>query len=119
LFGGRYDGTLEVEAGDTLTIMLTGRVRDLDVARLAAFGRIENLITGRLTGSGRFNGRGRDMSAVLAAAHGTGSAVITDGTIRGLDLVRTVVQFFGRSRPDDLMCSTVRDTPSVNRIPRV
>lgn len=97
LFGGRYNGTLDVEAGDTLAIMLTGRVRDLDVAQLAAFGGIENLITGRLAGSGRFNGRGRDVSAVLASAHGTGSAVITDGTIRGLDLVRTVVLFFGRS----------------------
>jgi len=112
LFGGRYDGTLEVEAGDTLAIMLTGGVRDLDVAQLAAFGRIENLITGRLTGSGRFNGRGRDMSAVLASARGTGSAVVTDGTIRGLDLVRTVVQFFGSS-------VTESDGSSGNRFQRI
>ena len=52
------------------------------------------------------------MSAVLASAHGTGSAVISDGTIRGLDLVRTVVQFFGRSVTED-------DGSSGNRFQRI
>lgn len=97
LFGGRYNGTFDVDARETLTVALTGQVRDLDVAQLAEFGRVENTVKGRLSGSGRFNGRGRDVGGVLASAIGTGSVVITDGTIRGLDLVRRVVLFFGRS----------------------
>ena len=95
LFGGRYTGALDVNAADTLAVGLTGEVRDIDVAQLAAFGGVENTISGRLSGSGRFKGRGRDVGAVLASASGTGSIVIAKGSIRGLDLVRRVLLFFG------------------------
>jgi hypothetical protein len=53
-------------------------------------------VTGTLNGSGSFRGQGRDLSAVLASARGTGAASITNGTLSGLNLVRTVVLFFGR-----------------------
>ena len=40
------------------------------------------------------------MAAVLASANGRGSASIVDGTIKRLNLVRTVVLFFGRPAPE-------------------
>lgn len=101
VFGGKYAGGLAAELGtDRMTASLVARITDLDVAQLAAFGGVPGAITGRLTGNGRFTGRGADFAAVFAAANGTGSATISDGTIRGLELVRTVVLFFGRPSAD-------------------
>jgi len=37
---------------------------------------------------------------MLASANGSGSASIVDGTIKSLNLVRTVVLFFGRPAPE-------------------
>ena len=51
-------------------------------------------------GSGRFGARGRDMAEVLAASRGVGEVTLSAGTIRNLDVVRTVVLFFGRPAPD-------------------
>lgn len=100
LFGGRYDGALDVNAGQTLAVSLTARITNLDVAQLAAFGGAAGTVSGRLSGNGRFTGRGADVAGVLAAATGTGSAAIADGTIQRLNLVRTVVLFFGRPGAD-------------------
>jgi uncharacterized protein involved in outer membrane biogenesis len=100
LFGGRYTGALRVTAGDTLAVTQSVRVERLDVAQLAAFGGSAGSMTGRLSGSGRFTGRGRDLTAVLASARGEGRAAIADGTIPGLSIVRTVVLFFGRPAAD-------------------
>ncbi len=99
LFGGRYQGDVDVDLRDATSVALSARVTDLDVAQLAAFGGAPDTITGRLSGSGTFTGRGNDFSAMLSAARGTGSASITNGTIRRLNLVRTVVLFFGRPAP--------------------
>jgi uncharacterized protein involved in outer membrane biogenesis len=97
LFGGAYQGGVEADLGaERMNVALNSRINNLDVAQLAAFGGVDDTITGRLTGSGRFTGRGIDFASVLAAAAGSGNATISDGTIRGLELVRTVVLFFGR-----------------------
>jgi uncharacterized protein involved in outer membrane biogenesis len=97
LFGGGYEGTVDADLGsDRMTMSITAAISELDVAQLAAFGGVEDTITGRLTGKGRFTGRGADFAAVLAAATGGGTATIANGTIKGLELVRTVVLFFGR-----------------------
>jgi uncharacterized protein involved in outer membrane biogenesis len=101
LFGGGYQGTLDADLGaDRMTLVVTANINQLDVAQLAAFGGVKDTITGRLTGKGRFSGRGADFASVLAAATGAGNATISSGTIQGLELVRTVVLFFGRSASD-------------------
>jgi len=100
LFGGRYEGSLDVEAGQALAVSLTSRITDLDVAQLAAFGGVASSVSGRLSGSGRFAGRGSDMASVLAAAGGNGTATIADGAIQRLNMVRTVILFFGRPAAD-------------------
>jgi uncharacterized protein involved in outer membrane biogenesis len=100
LFGGTYDGSLRATVGDALDVRLTSEVAKIDVAQLAAFGGVPDTITGVLTGNATVAGRGTDLAAVLRSARGTGSASIVDGTIKRLNLIRTVVLFFGRPEPD-------------------
>jgi len=99
LFGGRYEGDLDLNLRDSTSVKLASRIKDVDVAQLAAFGGVPDTITGKLSGSGTFEGRGDDFTAVLASARGSGTATILNGTIRRLNLVRTVVLFFGRPAP--------------------
>ena len=101
LFGGGYQGSMQADLDATrMAVSLNARVNELDVARLAAFGGVKDTITGRLSGNGRFTGRGADLASVLASAAGSGGATINNGTIKGLDLVRTVVLYFGRPASD-------------------
>jgi uncharacterized protein involved in outer membrane biogenesis len=100
LFGGSYDGSLNGRLADNMSLTLKSRLKGLDVAQLAAFGGSPDTITGTLNGDGTFSAQGMDMAAVLAAANGKGSVSIVNGTIKRLDLVRTVVLFFGRPAPD-------------------
>jgi hypothetical protein len=96
VFGGRYDGWLDVSFAEALDVRLGVGVSNLDVAQLAAFGGAANTISGKLYATGRFAARGGEMAQVLAAARGVGEASISAGSIRNLDIVRTVVLFFGR-----------------------
>jgi hypothetical protein len=100
LFGGRYQGAVNAQLGNTLSLTIKSRLQDLNVAQLAAFGGAPDTISGTLTGAGTFSGSGPDVAAVLKSARGTGTATITNGAIRRLNLVRTVVLFFGRPAPD-------------------
>lgn len=100
LFGGSYDGSLNARLTDSMSMTLRSNLKALDVAQIAAFGGSPDTITGKLTGEGTFSAQGADMAAALASANGKGSASIVDGTIKRLDLVRTVVLFFGRPAPD-------------------
>ena len=100
LFGGSYDGSLTGRLGGSMSATLKSRLKGLDVAQLAAFGGSPDTITGTLSGEGTFSAQGDDMAAVLANANGRGSASIVDGTIKRLNLVRTVVLFFGRPAPE-------------------
>jgi hypothetical protein len=100
LFGGRYQGSLNAQLGQRLALTLRSTVQDVDVAQLAAFGGSPNTVSGTLSGTGTFSGQGTDVAGVLSAATGTGTATIVNGTIRHLNLLRTVVLFFGRPAPD-------------------
>jgi hypothetical protein len=99
LFGGSYQGSLNGTLGDTMFLTLQSQLKDVDVAQLAAFGGSPDTVTGTLTASGTFTVEGADVSAALASANGKGSASIVKGSIKRLDLVRTVVLFFGRPAP--------------------
>lgn len=105
LFGGRYEGAINATLGENLAVRLQSRLADLDVAQLAAFGGSPDTITGTLGGEGTFTAQGADMAAALASAAGTGTMAILDGSIRRLDLVRTVVLFLGRPAPETAAAS--------------
>jgi uncharacterized protein involved in outer membrane biogenesis len=100
LFGGRYQGSLNAQLGKTISLTLRSRLQDLDVAQLAAFGGSPDTITGTLTGAGTFSGSGADIGSILGTLRGMGTATISNGVIKRLGLVRTVVLFFGRPAPD-------------------
>jgi uncharacterized protein involved in outer membrane biogenesis len=100
LFGGKYDGSIVATLGRTLSANIRSRITNLDVAQLAAYGGAADTVTGRLSGTGTFSGQGADVEAALANARGSGTATMTDGEIRRLDLVRTAVLFFGRPASD-------------------
>jgi len=100
LFGGRYQGSLNANLGKTMSLALRSRLENLDVAKLAEFGGSPDTITGTLTGAGAFSGDGADVTSILRAAHGMGTASIVNGEIRRLNLVRTVVLFFGKPAQD-------------------
>jgi hypothetical protein len=100
MFGGRYEGTITARLGTPLSAMLESRIADLDMAQLAAFGGVPDTITGRLSGAGTFRGSGADVAQLLRGTRGSGTAAIVEGSIRRLQLVRTVILFFGRPAPD-------------------
>ena len=100
LFGGQYTGAVTAQLGNRLSLTIKSRLQDLDVAELAAFGGSPDSISGRLTGTGSFSGTGADIGAVLQSARGNGTATISKGAIRRLNLVRTIVLFFGRPAQD-------------------
>jgi hypothetical protein len=105
LFGGRYEGAFAAQLGETMSATLRARLSDLDVAALAAFGGVPGTVSGRLSGAGSFSGRGDTVAAVLRSGRGNGTASIVNGTIQHLDLVRTVVLFFGRPAADTAAAS--------------
>jgi hypothetical protein len=97
LFGGTYRGVLDVDSGvGSLRVTVRTQINDIDVAQLAAFGGAADTITGRLSGSGTFNGGGATIADAVAAAAGEGRVTISNGALKRLGLVRTVVLFFGR-----------------------
>jgi hypothetical protein len=102
LFGGGFSGDVRADLRDAaaLELSLNAELRNLDVAALAAFGGAAGAITGRLSSDGAFTGRGADASAALAAMRGHGTVAMVDGTLTKLELVRTVVLFFGRPAAD-------------------
>ena len=99
-FGGRYTGSIVGRVGTQLSATLDARIENVDVATLAAFGGSADSVTGTLSGAGKFNGSGADVTQLLRSVRGNGSATIVDGSIKRLHLVRTVILFFGRPAPD-------------------
>jgi hypothetical protein len=101
LFDGTYHGSIDFDSrASELQATVRTQISNIDVARLAAFGGAPDTITGRLSGSGTFNGRGVTVGDAIAAASGEGNASIVNGVLPRLGLVRTVVLFFGRPAPD-------------------
>ncbi len=99
-FGGRYASSIQARIGKELSATSDSKIENVDVAQLAAFGGSPDSVTGTLSGAGKFSGSGPDVSHMLRSARGTGSASIVKGSIRRLNLVRTIILFFGRPAPD-------------------
>jgi AsmA-like C-terminal region len=91
VFGGRYEGTIEVALGETPRFRWRAKVAGLDTPALMAFAGSPNTITGTLAGSVQLESAGLEMHQALRAARGSARIDIADGSIAGLSLVRTVV----------------------------
>jgi uncharacterized protein involved in outer membrane biogenesis len=92
LFGGRYEGALGVQfAGSAPAFRWTARLSGIDVVAATRFAGRPDSITGRLSGRIDLTGRGADATAAIQSARGTARVDITDGIIKSLGLVRTVI----------------------------
>ncbi len=91
VFGGRYEGNMGVTLDDTPRFAWHAKVTGVDAAALMAFAGTPGTITGELSGTVDLDGEGLQMEQALRTAHGRSRIDITDGTIAGLQLVRTIV----------------------------
>lgn len=91
LFGGHYEGGLTLTLGKTADFRLNAALSDIDLAAATKFAGSPDALTGRLSGTIDLSGRGIDAASALRTARGTGRVDITNGTVKGLGLVRTVI----------------------------
>jgi hypothetical protein len=95
--GGTAAGALDVDtAAPAPRLRLTGRMADVRLEELTGPEGAPRGITGQLGGDVSLTGAGTDIDALRASAKGTVRAVVTDGMIPGMDMVRTIVLAFGR-----------------------
>jgi AsmA protein len=91
VFGGSYAGSLTLTLGDTPTFKVNATLTNVDMASVMTFAGQPGLVTGHMTGTLALDGRGLTAAGVIASAHGTAHTAITNGTIKGLGLVKGVV----------------------------
>jgi uncharacterized protein involved in outer membrane biogenesis len=97
IFGGRLEGGAAVDQSSAEpALAVTGTLAGVDMTKLMEFAGQAGALTGTLSGSLSVSGSGVDPSQALARARGKGSAAITDGTMKGLQLVRPIVLAFGK-----------------------
>jgi uncharacterized protein involved in outer membrane biogenesis len=110
LFSGKYEGRLALSLAATPEFQLNATVSGIDVAAVTAFAGSPNTITGRLSGQVDMNGRGLAAPAVMKSSRGKLRVDITEGTIKNLGLVQTVVVATS-GRADAKSPSGSRDEP--------
>ena len=97
MFAGTFQGRLDAETGGPLPVLkLNGSVAGLDVTQVMKRSGSPEGLTGRLGGTISIVGSGDDAAALMRTARGTIAATVSDGTVRHLDMVRTIVVAFGK-----------------------
>ena len=91
VFGGRYEGALRLGLGAVPQVEWSGAVTGIDAAKLMAFAGSPDTISGSLAGSIRLRGQALQVEQALRSATGRARVDITNGSIAGLQLVRTLV----------------------------
>jgi len=91
VFKGHYEGNMHLTFGDTSRFRWQGKVNGIDTGEVMAFAQTPNTITGTLAGTIALEGTGLEMERALRTSRGTARVDITDGSIAGLALVRTIV----------------------------
>ena len=91
VFGGTYTGTLALTLADTPSYRIKAALAGLDAASAMAFAGSAGAMTGRLAGTIDVEGRGTIGDQVLSTARGAARLDVTNGTVAGLGLVRTIV----------------------------
>jgi uncharacterized protein involved in outer membrane biogenesis len=92
LFGGRYDGALALTLADkTPTFRWTAALTGIDVAAATAYAGSPGTVSGRLSGKIELRGQGADAASAIKTARGSARVDVTDGSVKNLGLVRTIV----------------------------
>jgi uncharacterized protein involved in outer membrane biogenesis len=90
-FAGRIDGSLALSLGAVRDFHLAGTLSNIDVTAVTAFVGSPNTISGKLAGRIDLIGRGMDPQSVMKTARGTTTIEITNGTIKNLGLIQSVI----------------------------
>jgi uncharacterized protein involved in outer membrane biogenesis len=96
VFDGKYSGALAFTPAQTPAYQVQASISGIDVAAVMAFAGSGSAVTGRLAGTIDLTGR---TDQPVASARGRARVEIANGTVAGLNLVRTVV-LAGSMRPD-------------------
>jgi uncharacterized protein involved in outer membrane biogenesis len=92
LFGGRYEGALALTLADKRpTFRWNAVLSGIDVAAATAYAGSPGTISGRLSGKIELRGQGADAASAIKTARGTARVDLTDGIVKNLGLVRTIV----------------------------
>ena len=91
MFGGNFDGALTLTLAETPAFRLNAALSGVDMGAVTTFAGSPDTITGRLTGTLELSGRGMDAASVLRSTRGTARVEITNGTVKRLGLVRTIL----------------------------
>jgi len=86
-FGGKYEGDVRIDVrGDKPVLSVNESIGDVDLSALAVAVFEEENITGRINGSFKLSGRGRDLAAIQRDLSGSMSMELLDGTWEGTDV---------------------------------
>jgi uncharacterized protein involved in outer membrane biogenesis len=97
LFGGTCSGQVTIDtSGAVPSARLDGTIKGMDMLTLLRETRGSTSLTGKLTANLALGTRGSTTDALFGAARGTGRVTIVNGTVPGLDMVRSVVLAFGK-----------------------
>lgn len=91
LFGGQYQGSVTASVTDSPTFRWRAALSNVDVAAVMAFAGSPGVITGRLTGRVDVTSGGDETSRIVDNARGTARVDITDGVVKNLGLVASIV----------------------------
>jgi uncharacterized protein involved in outer membrane biogenesis len=96
-FGGSFEGRLDADTTRSVSqLRLSGQLAGLDVPQLMKASGSPGGITGRLGGKVLLTASGDTTDALMRTARGSIGAAVVDGSIPGLDMVRTIVLAFGK-----------------------
>jgi len=96
-FGGRYQGRLDADLRRSAPqLQMIGDIAGLDVAALLKNSGAPDAMSGKLSGRVSLTAFGSDGMTLLKTSRGRFTALVTDGTLPRLDLVRPIVLAFGK-----------------------
>jgi uncharacterized protein involved in outer membrane biogenesis len=90
-FGGKAQGTMALTLDTTPAFRLRASLAGIDLAALTTFAGHPDLLTGRFDGRIDVSGRGTTADDVIRSTAGTARIDATNGSVKGLGLVRAVV----------------------------
>jgi uncharacterized protein involved in outer membrane biogenesis len=90
-FGGKAQGTMALTLDAMPAFRLRASLSGVDLAAMTTFAGHPDLLTGRFDGRVDVSGRGTTAADVIRSTAGTARIDATDGSVKGLGLVRAVV----------------------------
>ena len=91
VFGGNYDGRLTLSLASTPEFRLNASLSGVDMATATAFAGTPGVVTGKLASRVDLAARGTSADDVIRTLRGVARVDVTDGSVKGLGLVRGVV----------------------------